>query len=327
MFRRSMLSFAMMLIAAIVSLLSPLQSAFAQSTGSSPLRIILPVPAGGGLDALARAMSDALSEDLKRPVIVESKPGAAGNIAAEHVANSTPDGSTILLAFDSVATINPFIYSKTVFAPDPQLKPVALVGLWGFMLVVNPSTNATTLKDLVALSKTRPLRVASSGTGSGSHLALVQFQRESGLSAIHVPYRGAAPGVTDVIGGHVDAMFAVSTVAIPQIKAGKLRALAYTSHTRSPLAPDVPTLAERGYRHSEFTGSYVFFVPTATPESTIARLYSAIADVARRPEVRERFSQQDVIDTVLPPAEAAAWIERTRNHWGPLIRAARVTAE
>jgi len=298
----------------------------AQSESGAPLRIVIPV-ASGALDALARAMSDRLSESLKRPVVVEARPGAAGNIAADHVARSAPDGGTLLLTFDSVATINPFLYPHTVFMPQSQLKPVAMVGFWAFMLVVNPSIDVKNLKDLGELTRTRPLKFASSGNGSASHLALAYLQRETGADFLHVPYRGQPPAVADVVGGHVDGMFAISQLAIPLIKAGKLRALGYSSRNRSPLAPDVPTLAELGYSNFDVSGSYPIFVPVATPDAVVSKLHSAFQDALSRPEVRERIALQDVVPAVLTPAEAQSWIEVTRNRYGVLIKESRITAE
>lgn len=303
------------------------QPASAQADSAIPLRIILPVPAGGGLDAFMRAMSDRMAEKLKQPIVIEGRPGAAGNIAAEQVARSAPDGNTVLVAFDSVATVNPFLYPQTVFRPEARLKPVALVGLWGFMLVVNPSINARDLNELRALTRSRPLRVGSSGNGSLSHLALVHLQRETGMEVLHVPYKGAVPGVTDVVGGHIDAMFAISQVAIPLVKSGKLRAFAYSGRNRSPLAPQLPTLAELGVANYDMTGSYLAFVPAGTPEPIVARLYAAFQDAFAQPEIRDRIAQQDVIPTILPAADAAAWIERTRHRWGPLINEFRITAD
>ena len=315
---------ALSLISLLLLFIAP--PSLAQLRQNLPVRLILPVPAGGGMDALARALTDRLSENLKRPVIVESRPGAAGNIAAEHVASSAPDGSTLLLAFDSVATVNPLIYPKTPFAPEPQLKPVALIGLWSFILVTHPSVEAKTVKDLAALSKTKPLRIASSGSGSTSHLAIVYLQNETGVDYIHVPYRGAAPAIADILGGHADAMFAVSPLVLPNVKAGKLRALGQTGRVRSPLAADVPTMIEGGLQNFDMTSAYILFAPVATPEATVKEMYAALNDTVQRPEVRERIIQQDVAPILLPAADAESFIERTRARLTPIVKAANVTA-
>ena len=169
--------------------------------------------------------------------------------------------------------------------------------------------------------------MASSGAGSASHLSMMQFKMEAGADVMNVPYKGLAPAITDVVGGHVDAMFSVTTLALPNVKAGKLRALAYTGKTRSPLLPAVPTLTELGLQGFDLAFAYIVFAPIATPDAIVLELYAAIQDAVSRPEVRERIIQQDVALMVLSPSDSARWIDDARVRWAAVIRDAQITAE
>ncbi len=286
---------------------------------ATTLRIVIPTPPGP-LDAFARIIADAVSQDQKRPVIVENRPGAGGNIAAEYVASSPPDGRTVLLSFDTVASVNPFIYKKLRLNPDTALQPLAVLGTYEHMLVVRPSIEAHSLAELVAVSKRKPLNFASSGSGSPSHLAFVALQKQTGLAAVHIPYKGAGPAMNDLLGGHVDATFTISTATIPLTTAGRLRALGYSGKTRTPLAPDVPTFAELGLKDLEISFAYVAFLPAGTPDSIAQPLFEAFSQAMSRGDVRERVRQLDVTPAALTAAGAREWIQKARLHWGPLVK-------
>jgi tripartite-type tricarboxylate transporter receptor subunit TctC len=272
------------------------------------------------MDAFARVIVDRLAETLRRTVIVDHRPGAGGNVAAESVARAPADGRTILLAYDSVLTVNPFLYPRLPFDPETDLTPLAALGVYGLILVTHPSIEATNIGELVSWSKKRPVRFASGGNGAPSHLALEAFAKHIGLDFVHVPYKGAAPATNDVIGGHADAVFTTTSTVAGALRAGKLRAIGYSGRTRSPLASDVPTLIEGGMRDFEITIAYIAFLPAATPDPVAGQLYAALKEVMLRQDVRERLEQQDIVAVAMSPDETAQWIRRARGRWGPLVR-------
>lgn len=296
------------------------KAGLAQIDSGQTIRIVLPVGVGP-MDSFARVIADRLSESLQRSVVIDNRPGAGGNIAAEYVARAPADGSTILLAYDSVLTINPYLYRRLPFEPDADLKPLAALGIYGLILVVNPSVEAKNIDELVKWSKKRPVRFASGGNGAPSHLALEAFSKRVGLAYLHVPYKGAAPATNDVLGGHVDAVFTTTSTAVGPLKAGRLRAIGYSGHARSLLLSDVPTFMEAGLRDFDITNAYIAFLPAATPDPVAAQLYAALKDVMQRPDVRERLQQQDVVPVAMSPEDTARWIKGARGRWEPLIKA------
>ena len=268
----------------------PLASA-AQGFPVRPMKIIVPFPPGAATDLLARTVAQRLSTAFGQPVVVENKAGATGTIGSSLVAGSPPDGYTLLMATTSTHGIAPNLYKKPPYHPVNDFEPVSLVGWTPNVLVVHPSVPASSVKELVALAKSREgkMTFASSGSGSSIHLAGELFKSMAGVEMLHVPYKGAAPALTDVMGGQVDVMFDTVAQALPQIKAGKLKALAVTTSRRSSALPDVPTVAEAGLPGYEMAGWIGLLAPKGTPAEAVERIHGEVVKIVNTPEVRERM--------------------------------------
>ena len=260
-----------LMVAIAFAVLAP--GAQAQSYPDKPIRLVCPFPPGGAVDIASRAVAHELTQILGQPVTVDNRPGAGGNIGADIAAKSAPDGYTLLMTTSGIMAINPALYSKLPFDTIKDFAPVSMVVLLNNVLVVNPSLPVKSVKELIALAKARPgkLTYASSGNGTSIHLSAELFKSMTGVDMLHIPYKGSAPAITDLLGGQVDMMFDNIPSSLPQIKAGKLRALAVTGAKRSPLMPDVPTIAEAGVPGYD---SYVWFgivgPPARRPQSSPA---------------------------------------------------------
>lgn len=257
-----------------------------------PLRIVLPVPPGAASDALARSLAAHLQTRLGQPVLVESKAGASGIIASDAVAKSAPDGSTLLLSGNSIA-INPYLYRKLPFDTLRELVPLALVAEPGpLVLVARSSLPVQNMADLLRAAKARPnaLSYGSAGQGNTLHLAGALLAQQAGVQLLHVPYKGAAPALTDLLGGQIDLMFNNLLAVKPALQQGQLRALAQTGRQRSAAMPDVPTLQEAGLPGYEFYGWFALFAPAATPQPVLARLRGELAWALAQDDVRERLA-------------------------------------
>jgi len=260
---------------------------FAQSFPSRPIRIVVTYPPGGGADLMARLVAPKMSEVLGQPVVVENKPGASGQIGATEVARSAPDGYTLMLDASSYS-VNPSLYSTLPYEPTKAFKPIAVLALFPNVLVVTPSFPVRDVKDLIAQAKAKPgsIAFASSGNGSSQHLSGELFRQKSGIEMTHVPYKGGAPAMNDVMGGKVPVFFANMASSLPQIKAGRLRALAITGAKRSRALPDLPTMAEAGVPGYVVYEWNAIFVPAATPPAVVSRLADAISKAVQAPEFR-----------------------------------------
>jgi tripartite-type tricarboxylate transporter receptor subunit TctC len=288
---------------------------------SRAVRIIVPIPPGGAPDIVARVVAERLSTALAQPVVVENKVGSNGNIAAEYVAKSPADGHTLLLGQDSLLAINPHLYSRMPIDVLRDLVPVSALASNMFVLSVNPSIPVKTFQEFIEYARkaSPPLTYASGGNGSQHHLTMEQLKQRAGIDLVHVPYKGGAPATTATVAGEVAAMFAGTSTA-PQIKAGKLRALAVTGAKRSDAFPDLPTIGEF-YPGFEMTIWLGLFAPAGTPESVLTKLRDEIGKVLAAPEVKERLGNAGGLQPlVLQQAEFASMIQRDYAKFGKLVR-------
>jgi len=299
------------------------------ATGQTPVRFVVGFTPGGPSDILARALAEKLGAPLGQPVVVENRPGAGGNVAAEVVAKSAPDGNTWLLGNNSILATNQALYSHLSYDPVKDFAPVALVAIQPNILVVHPSLPAHSVRELIAYAKSQPgkLNYASSGAGAAAHLAGELFKAMAGVDMVHVPYKGAQPALTDVIAGQCQLMFATSASVIPYIKAGRLRALAVTTAKRSPSVPDLPTIAESGVPGFEAITWHGVVVPRATPAATVERLNRAINTALAQPDLHDRLQHLGAETSVGSPQDFAAYIAREIPKWTQVVRDSGARAE
>jgi len=293
------------------------------------VRFVVGFTPGGPSDILARALGAKLTDTLGQPVIVENRPGAGGNLAAEVVAKSPADGNTWLLGNNSILATNAALYSRLGYDPAKDFAPVALVGIQPNMLVVHPSVPAHSVAELIAYAKQHPgkLNYASTGAGVASHLSAELFKAMAGVDMVHVPYKGAQPALTDVIAGQCQVMFATSASAIPYVKAGRLRALAVTTAQRSPSLPDLPTVAEAGVPGFESTTWHGVVVPSRTPAPLVERLNRAINAALAQRDLVERLQGLGVEVASGSPQDFAAYIAREIPKWTKVVKDSGAKAE
>jgi tripartite-type tricarboxylate transporter receptor subunit TctC len=300
--------------------------AAAQSFPAKPIRIVVPFPPGGGTDIVARAVSPKMSEVLGQPVIVENRAGAGGNIGTDVVAKSSADGYTLLVASASTA-INTTLMKNITWDFKRDFAPVALLVLNQHLLAAHPSLPANNVRELIALAKAKPGRItfASYGNGSSAHLTGELFKMMAGIDLLHVPYKGAAPAVNDLVGGQVNVMFADVAALLPHVKSGKLKALAIASAKRFEGLPDVPTVAESGVPGFEAGGFLGLVAPAATPAPVIARLNDAANQALAVPAVHERLLALASIPMAGTPEAFGQRINAEIDKWARVIREAHVT--
>ncbi|TMG77101.1 MAG: tripartite tricarboxylate transporter substrate binding protein [Betaproteobacteria bacterium] len=301
----------------------------AQGWPGKPVRFIVGFTPGGPSDILARALGQKLADLRDQQVVIENRPGAGGNIAAELVAKSAPDGATWLLGNNSILATNQSLYRSLGYDPVKDFAPVALVAVQPNILVVNPDVPASSVKELIALAKARPgeLNYASSGSGAAAHLAGELFKAMTGVDMVHVPYKGAQPALTDVIAGQAQLMFATSASVIPYIKAGRLRALAVTTARRSAAVPELPTLSEAGVPGFEAITWHGVVVPGATPAPLVERLNRDIVEVLRLPDLRERLESLGAEVAAGTPRDFADYIAREIPKWTKVVKDSGARAE
>ena len=315
------------ILPAVASLLMGLSAlAAAQAYPNKPVRVIVPtVP--GPLDAFARAVLEKVTDRVKQPFVIENRPGAGGNVGAEVVAKAAPDGYAILFAIDTTFTVNPSIYKKMPFDPVKDFVTISVPVTYSQLLAVNSGVKANSVAELVALAKQRKLSYATGGNGSPSHLTMAAFLATAGIEMTHIPYKGTGQSVIDVVGGQVDSIFAVVTGILPQVKAGKLRALAVSSQQRSPQAPEVATIAESGYPGFNATFSFAVMAPAGTSQDIVRLLNGEIIAALALPEVQEKNRSWDFVPTGLSPQQSVTWIAETRAKWAGVISRAGITIE
>jgi len=300
--------------------------ALAQQYPAKPVRVIVStVP--GPLDAFTRVLFEKVAAELKQPFVIENRPGAGGNLAAELVAKAPPDGYTLLSAIDTTFTVNPSIYKKLPFDPVKDFATISVPVTYGQMLAVHPSVPANSVADLVALAKQKRLTYASGGNGTPSHLTFAYFLATSGVDITHIPYKGTGQSVVDVVGGQVDSIFAVVTGVLPQVKGGKLRALGVSSAQRSGLAPDVPTIAESGYAGFDASFAYAVMAPAGTPDEIVQILNRAILRALAAPDVQEKNRTWDYVATGLDAKQSAVWLKERREGWAKVVSRAGISAD
>ncbi len=302
--------------------------AAAQDYPAKPIRLVVPQPAGGPTDIVARLVAQKLSERLGQQVIVDNRPGAGSNIGTELVAKAPKDGYTLVVGTVQ-HIVNPFLFPALPFDAVKDFTPVTLMTKAYIVLDVNPEVPVQNVKELIAYAKSKPggIAWASAGNGSTSHLALELFKVETGVPATHVPYKGTPPALNDLIGGRVQAMFDGVVTSLPQIKAGKVKPLAVASSTRSPLLPEVPTMAEAGVAGYETVGLAAILAPSGTPPAIVDKLYREIAAILRMPEVKTQLEQMGLEVVASSPTEFAAYIDGESKKWGTLIKDAKITID
>ena len=305
-------------------------AAHAQVYPAKPLRLIVPYPAGGGTDFFARAVGAQLSVQLGQPVVVENRPGAATIIGAEAVAKSAPDGYTLLLGDTATYAVNPSLYKKLPYDPGQDLAPVTMTGRFALLLVVNPGKMpANSVKELVEEAKKAPAKFdyASPGPGSPHHLAMEMFKQRTGTQFNHVPYKGAGPAIQDLLGGQIPLMFLDLAAGAPQIKAGKLKALAVASDKRIAALPDLPTVAESGIPGFEAWAWQALAVPIGTPREIVARLNAEFRKAVGVPELRQKLIDAGIDPLQSSPEDASAYIRSEALKWSKVISDGKITVE
>ena len=300
----------------------------AQSYPVKPVRVIVPFPPGAGADITTRLIAPRLSEGLGQQLVVENRAGAAGNIGAEVVARAAPDGYTLLTAPASLA-ISQTLYKKLPFDLVRDFQPVAMLASVPFILVVHPSLPAKTVKELVALAKSRPgeINYASTGSGSSPHLTAEMLKMQARIDVVHVPYKGTPLAVTDLLSGQVSFMFANALSVLPQVSAGRLRALAITSAKRSATTPQLPTMIESGLPGFESGTWYALLAPAGTPREVVARLSGEVARLTRNADLRDKLAAQGAEALTMAPEQTAAYIKSEIAKWAKVVRASGATVE
>ena len=304
-------------------------SAFAQSYPSKPIRLIVPFAAGGGNDNIARLVGKRLNESLGQPLVIDNRPGAGGVVGAELAAKSPPDGYTLFLGGVGSHAVNPNLIEKLPYDPIRDFSPVILLARAPLILVVHPSVPARTFAEFVAYARKNPgkLNFASNGNGSSAQLAAVMFDSMAGAEMVHVPYKGLAPALTDLLSGQVQVMFSSPVAILPHIKAGKLRALAVTGEKRMASLPEAPTVAESGFPGYEASSWYGILAPAGTSREIVARLNAEFLKALEQPDVRNSLIADGAEPVGDTPEQFAAYIRSEKERMGKLIRDARIRME
>ena len=324
--RRTLFAVAAGLAAALAGTAAP---ATAQTYPARPVTLVVPYAPGGASDTLGRLVAKWLQEKLGQPFVVENRPGAGSAVGADFVARATPDGYTLLLATSTTLAINPALYKKLPYDPLTSFTPVGLVANVPFVLAANPALGVKTLKDLIALAKAKPgtLTYGSAGNGSPQHLFMELLKTSAGMDIIHVPYKGSAPAMNDLVGGQISLMVSDLAPALGQIQAGKIIPLGVTTAQRLASLPDVPTLAEAGIAGYEATAWQGIVGPAGLPPEIVSALSGPLRAFVADPATAEAFAKvglQPVSDT---PSEFAAFIRAEIGKWGPVVRATGATAD
>ena len=316
--------FAALLAAALISAGLPAQ---AQTWPAKPVRIVVPFPPGGTTDIVARSLGVELQRMWQHAVVIENRPGAGGNIGADLVAKSAPDGYTLLMGTVGTHAINAALFAqsgaKMPFDPVKDFVPITLAAGVPNVMVINPKLPVNTVAEFIAYAKARPgqLNMASSGNGTSIHLSGELFKTVTGIYMVHFPYRGSAPAVTDLIAGNMNVMFDNLPSALPHIKSGRLKALAVTSRTRSPALPDVPTIEEAaGLKGFDASSWFGLFAPAGTPRAIVDKIQSDVARALALPEVRERFVAQGADPGGNTPEQFAAFIRAETDKWTRVVK-------
>jgi len=305
-----------------------LAPAQAQTWPDKPIRLVISFAPGGVHDTLARVLQPKLTESLGQPIVIENRPGAGGNIAAEAVAKSAPDGYTFLVASEAIAT-NEYLYRGMTYDPYKDLAPVAKLADYPMALIANPSVPADNVKELVALARAKPgsLSYGSAGVGASGHLAGELFNSAEGVNLVHVPYKGGAPALADLVAGRIQVMFLSVSLSAPQVKQGRIKVLALTGEKRSDKLPGVPTTAEQGFPGVQALLFSSLLAPAATPAAVIRRMNAEVVKALRSPEVEKRLDDLGAVPAPTTPEEFASILKRDGETWGKVIREKNIRAD
>jgi tripartite-type tricarboxylate transporter receptor subunit TctC len=314
--------------AAALIVVSTATAGLAQSYPSKPVRVVVPYPPGGSTDIVARVIGEQLSQSMGQRFVVDNRPGAGGNIGMQLAAGAEPDGYTVVVGTTAHA-INMTLFKDLPYDTVKDFEPIALLTEIPLILVVNPAVEAQSVADLIALAKERPgtLNVASSGNGQSTHLAAEMFNAMAGIKLTHVPYKGSAPAITDVMAGHVQLMFDTVMSALPHVQAGKLRALAVSSAERAPVAPDVPTIAEAalpGYEAIAWNG---LFAPAGTPRAIIDQLNAEVVKALQSEKVKEQLASLGATTRPTMPNEFSTYVRDEVSKWAKVVKESGATVE
>ncbi len=313
--------------ATAVLALAAAPAALAQGYPNKPVKILVGFAPGGAMDIVARAVGQKMAAGLGQPVVVENKPGAASNIAIRQLIDSPADGYTVMLVANGL-TANPFLYTQQPFDPNTDVTPISLVARLPVVIAANASSNLDTLKKVIDASKAKPGSVSYGSPGSGStpHLAVELFAHSAGVQFTHVPYKGGAPAITDVLGGQLPLVAVNAVEVLPHVKAGKLRVLAAMSAERVATLPDAPTIAESGYPGFEASVWHAFIAPKGTPAPVVERLRAEIHKALADPEVKERLAGLGAVVSPTSPQDLAKLIRADTERYGKIIRDANIKA-
>ena len=325
---RAALLFFLVFLCAFCVLFGKPHSALAQDYPSKPIRIIVPYPPGGFNDTLARTLGQKLTEKWAQPVIVDNRPGGGSTIGTNLAAQSAPDGHTLLIISFAFA-VNPALYAALPYDTAKDFAPIVLAASTPNLLVVNPKLRINSVQELIALARSKPgkLNYASAGNGSSNHLCMELFKSLTGVDIVHIPYKGSAPAVTDLIGGQVDAMFDNVPNVLAQVKAGKLRGLAVSSRERSPFVKDLPTVAQSGVAGFDVSVWFGVVAPAGTPQAVIAKLNAQLNGILRFDEIRHAFNSQGVEPAGGTPQEFSAFLMSQSIKWSKVVKDSGAKAE
>jgi tripartite-type tricarboxylate transporter receptor subunit TctC len=313
----------------LAALLLAAAPAGAQDYPSRPITLVVPYAAGGGNDAMARVVADHMSRTLRQQIVIENRGGAGGSIATRQAAKMAPDGYTLVLGGTGTLAVNPTLYANVGYDPRKDFAPVGLIATSALVVLVHPSVPAGSIAELIALAKKEPgkLNYASAGTGSGIHLGAELFAHMADVKLTHIPYKGSAPALTDLIGGHVAIYFSSMPPAIGNVKEGKVRALAVTGTTRSKIFPELPTVAEAGLPGYEAVLHYGIAAPAGTPRPIVDKLNAAMRAALASDEVRQRILADGAEPLPSTPEEYATDIDREETKWSAIVRKSGAKAE
>jgi tripartite-type tricarboxylate transporter receptor subunit TctC len=317
------------LIAGVAALLLALPTAKSADYPTRPINLLVAFTPGGPSDVLSRILGRKMEELLGQPFVIENRPGAGGNIAAEQTAKAAPDGYTLLMGNNSILATNAALYKTIGFDPEKDFQPISLVGSQANILVVNPSVPARTMAELIALAKANPGKInfASSGHGAAAHLAGELFKAEAKIDIVHVPYKGAAPALQDVIAGHVQMMFATAASVVPHIQDGKVRALAVTTLKRTAVLPQIATVDELGIKGFDATTWHGLVAPAKTPKEIVAALHRATVAALADAAVKKSLGDLGVDIAGSTPEEFSAYIKSEIPKWTAIVKASGATLE
>jgi tripartite-type tricarboxylate transporter receptor subunit TctC len=314
---------AFALLVCCIALAIGSEQATAQTFPTKPVRLVVPFPPGGPLDAVGRGIADKLTQMWGQPVVVDNKPGAGGNIGADLVAKAPPDGYTVVMGALSTHAVNPSLFATMPYDAVKDFAPITLVAITPNVLVVNPSLPVNSVKDLIAYAKANPgkLSFGSGSNGSAGHLAGELFKVDTGADMVHVPYKGGAPAMQALLAGDTQLMFDNLANSMPQVKAGKLKALAVTTSQRSKLVPDLPTMAEAGVPGFDISTWFGLLAPAGTPPSIIAKWNADVTQILESPEMRERLTAQGAEAAATTPQQFGAFIAAELAKYARIVKA------